>query len=125
MSLDVYLDGETTDVPCTCSMCGNEHSRKETQHFYDSNITHNLNRMAREAGIYEALWRPDECQITKAAQLIEPLRTGLALMESDPPRFKKHDAENGWGTYEQFLPWIREYLSACEQYPDANISVSR
>lgn len=81
--------------------------------------------MAMEAGIYEAVWRPEEIGITKAAQLIEPLRAGIALMKSDRPRFEKKNAENGWGTYEQFLPWLEDYLSACEANPDGDISVSR
>lgn len=92
---------------------------------YDANITHNLGAMAREAGIYEVCWRPDEVGITKAEQLIEPLRNGIALMKADPARFEKHNAENGWGLYEHFLPWLEEYLAACEANPDAEVSVSR
>jgi hypothetical protein len=92
---------------------------------FDANITHNLGEMAEEAGIYQHLWRPDEIGITKASQLIEPLRAGLALMRSDPARFKKHDASNGWGTYTNFVPWIAKYLAACEKYPNAEVSVSR
>lgn len=81
--------------------------------------------MANDAGIYHACWRPEEIGITKAAQLIEPLRAGIALMASDRPRFEKHNAENGWGTYEQFLPWLERYLAACESMPDADVQVSR
>lgn len=39
---------------------------------YEANITHNLNKMAAEAGIYECLWRPDEHGITHARQIIDP-----------------------------------------------------
>lgn len=108
MSLDVYLEGPP--VP---------------QEVYWANITHNLGRMANEAGIYEHLWRPGEIGIEKAAQLIEPLTAGLALMKSDPARFKAFDASNGWGTYEHFLPWIEKYLEACRENPDATVKVSR
>jgi len=45
--------------------------------YYEANVTHNLNKMAMEAGIYEYLWRPDEIGITKAGRLIEPLSKGL------------------------------------------------
>jgi hypothetical protein len=92
---------------------------------YHSNITHNLGEMAEEAGIYEALWRPDEIGITHAAQLIEPLRAGLALLKSEPTRFKKFNASNGWGTYEHFVPFVEKYLEACQDNPDAEVSVSR
>ncbi len=92
---------------------------------FEANITHNLVAMAREAGIYEACWRPEEIGITKAAQLIEPLRNGIAQMKADPERFKKHNPSNGWGSYERFLPWLEQYLAACEANPDATVSVWR
>lgn len=92
---------------------------------YSANITHNLGRMAREAGIYQHLWRPEEIDITTAAQLIEPLAAGLALLKSDPPRFKAFNAANGWGLYEHFVPFVEAYLDACRIYPNAIVSVSR
>lgn len=107
MSLDVYL---TAVRPTTV---------------FEANITHNLNDMADEAGIYKILWRPDENGFTKAGQIIDPLKAGIALMKSDPLRFQKLNAENGWGTYADFLPWLERYLEACEANPDADISVSR
>jgi hypothetical protein len=81
--------------------------------------------MAVEAGIYGVVWRPEENGITTAGQLIEPLRKAIADMKADPERFKKHNASNGWGTYGQFLPWLENYLRACEETPDAAVSVSR
>ena len=38
----------------------------ESEEVYSANITHNLGGMADEAGIYEALWRPEEVGIAKA-----------------------------------------------------------
>lgn len=125
MSLDVSLTGENRTERCCCPRCGNEHEATEREIFFEANITHNLNAMAGEAGIYQHLWRPEEIGITKAKQLIEPLRTGLQLMRSDPTRFLAFNASNGWGTYDQFLPWIQQYLDACEEYPEANVSASR
>jgi len=125
MSLDVSLTGETVDVPCVCSECGHEHTRKHSEEFFSANITHNLGSMADEAGIYRCLWRPDENGITKAGQLVPLLEAGLALMRSDRPRFEKFNAKNGWGLYEHFIPWIEEYVEACKKYPDATVRVSR
>jgi hypothetical protein len=71
------------------------------------------------------LWRPEEMGITHASQLIEPLEIGLALLKSDPPRFEKHNAKNGWGMYEHFVPFVERYLEACRENPDATIRVSR
>lgn len=113
MSLDVYLSINE----CLC--CG------RNDEFYSSNITHNLNKMAMEAGIYDIVWRPEENGITRAKQLIEPLTKAIAEMKADPERFKKFDASNGWGTYEHFIPWLEEYLSACEVEPESLVRVSR
>ena len=114
MSLDVYLRSPK------CPTCG--HSEIE---YFDANITHNLGAMAREAGIYEACWRPEEIGITKAAQLVTPLRTGIEQMKADPARFEKLNPSNGWGSYAGFLPWLEKYLAASEEYPDAEVYVSR
>ncbi len=92
---------------------------------HDRNITHNLNSMAAEAGIYKHLWRPEEIDITRAGELIEPLTDSLKLMKSDPERFKKHNAPNGWGMYEHFVEFVEDYLRSCEKYPDAKIHISR
>jgi hypothetical protein len=125
MSLDVYLQGPPRKVDCWCSCCDNKHEREEREEYYSRNITHNLNTMAGEAGIYEALWRPEEIGITKAAELIEPLRKGLNALQSEPDRFKKHNPENGWGNYDGLVSFVRDYLRACEETPDAEIYVSR
>lgn len=93
---------------------------------FDANITHNLNRMASEAGVYNYVWRPDECQdVALAGDLIAPLRAGIKQMEDDPQRFIALNPENGWGSYRDFLPWLREYLKACVENPKARIRVSR
>jgi hypothetical protein len=107
MSLDVYL------------------TRTQPTLVYDANITHNLGAMAAEADIYRFIWRPEELGITKAHELIEPLREGRSLLLSEPERFKKLDAENGWGVYVQFLSFVGRYLKACIEYPDADVEVSR
>lgn len=110
------------DVDLRCPAC--EHCGREGDNF-SANITHNLNEMADAAGIYGIVWRPDENGITKAKQLVSPLRKAIAEMKADPVRFKKFNSPNGWGLYKHFVPWLEEYLSACERMPKAIISVSR
>jgi hypothetical protein len=122
MSLDVSLYSKTK-VKKTCHHCDSEYEVHEE--LFSSNITHNLGRMAKVAGIYEALWRPEEINITEAKQLLQPLKEGLNLMKADPDRFKAFDSPNGWGTYEHFLPWVQEYFNACVEFPDAEVSASR
>lgn len=97
----------------------------DTATVYEANITHNLNTMADEVGIYEHLWRPDEIGIDKAKQLIAPLREGLARMQADPERCKKFNPANGWGDYEGLLSFVRNYLAACQEHPDATVRVWR
>lgn len=121
MSLDVSLFGAEVEEPC--SQC--QHPRKVKPCVYSANVTHNLNRMAEEAGIYKELWRPDEIGIKKAGELIEPLRKGLALLRGDPQRFIRLNPPNGWGSYAGFVPWVEKYLAACETNPEAEVSVWR
>lgn len=92
---------------------------------YSANMTHNLGRMADAAGIYTCLWRPEECGITKAGQLIPLLTEGLSQMQSRRRYFEQFNSSNGWGLYEHFVPWVSRYLDACKEFPDADVSVSR
>lgn len=124
MSLDVVLISEKKEVEYTCGECGNKYFKTEREILFDTNITHNLRKMADQAGIYEACWRPEEIGATKAKNIIELLFKGLELLKSNPEKFKEYDATNGWGTYEQFVPWVESYLKACKENPDAIIEVS-
>jgi hypothetical protein len=92
---------------------------------YSRNITHNLGKMAAEAGIYECLWRPEEHGITHARQIIEPLAAGVTLLATEKRRFEEFNSPNGWGLWVHFLPWCADYLQACRDYPDALVSVWR
>jgi len=89
---------------------------------FDANITHNLNTMAEKAGIYEALWHKQG--ITKADDYIELLSNALVMMNNNPEYFKKFDASNRWGTYENFIPWLERLLEACKKYPISEVHVS-
>ena len=90
---------------------------------YGTNMTHNVAAMADEAGVYDLLWQAKGSP--KAGDLVAPLNGAIYDMEARPDHYKKFDAENGWGTYEQFLPWLREVRDMCVEYPDAEIEVSR
>lgn len=92
---------------------------------YDANITHNLGRMAEEAGIYRHLWRSEELGITKAGELVEPLRAGVRKMVDAPDHYKMFNPENGWGSYDGFVKWLSELLVACDTWPNATLSISR
>jgi hypothetical protein len=125
MSLDVTLYGEEIEKECVCPRCDNVHIERTREVLFEANITHNLGPMAAEAGIYDALWRPEEVGIHKARQLIKPLTNGLAFMKESPKKCKRHNPSNGWGSYEVFVPWVERYLEACQRFPDAKVSAER
>ena len=107
MSLDVYLEvTESVDK-------------------YWANITHNLAQMALKAGLFEALWRPEDAGWTHAEQLILPLERGLAALRADPEYFQQFNPSNGWSTYEALVRFTANYLAACREYPQATVRVSR
>ena len=110
MSLDFYLQYEAD---------GNEIT------VFDRNITHNLWNMADKAGIYEALWRPEEIKAVYARDVVERLEAGLEDLNKRPKYYEKFNAENGWGLYEHFVPFVGAVLEACKKYPSAKIYVSR
>lgn len=97
----------------------------ETNEVYSRNITHNLGQMAVAAGVYKALWRPDENGIETAAQLIEPLTKGLAKLRANPSKFEKYNPANGWGNYDLLVDFVEDYLNACRRFPHAKVSVWR
>lgn len=118
MSLSVYLRPKK-EIKCDC---GRVHYYVESEELFWKNITHNLSEMAEQAGVYAVVWHPEESGINTANQLIEPLAAGLKRLESDPDGFRKYNPPNGWGRYEVLVDFVKKYLSACREYPDADVS---
>ncbi len=148
MSLDVYLTAESTITQTpgiivrrdgsTVEISREEWDRenpgrepfmasdeREACTVFSANITHNLNMMAEAAGIYRALWRPDEIGVETARELIGPLTAGLTRLLADPAAYEKHNPSNGWGDYGGLCRFVAKYLAACVEFPDAGVSVSR
>lgn len=88
------------------------------------NITHNLNKMAKAAGLYEVLWKPEEIGITTASQMISLLEKGIKELEVNPNKYKALNPHNGFGRYEDFVDFCRSVLDNCHKYPDAVIEAS-
>lgn len=102
------------------------HNEPEKVEWFEANYTHNCNVMAKAAGIYEYVWRPEECNdVQVAGDLIAPLNTGITQMEKNPIKFKALNPTNGWGCYNTFLSWLRAYRNACIRYPKAKICADR
>ena len=85
------------------------------------NITHNLNEMAKAAGLFEILWNPEKIDITVASQMILPLEKGIKELEANPDKYKAYNPPNGWGSYENFVSFCKSVLQKCSEYPDAVI----
>lgn len=81
--------------------------------------------MAYKAGIYYALWRPEEIEKSKAKDIIELLEKGLKDLKTRPEYFEQFNSPNGWGMYEHFVPFVEKYLETCKKYPESDIYVSR
>lgn len=111
MGLTVYLTAHDAD--------GNEFDA------FDAGITHNLGRMASEAGLYEAVWVPENHGYRTARDLIDALDAGLARLEAFPDYFMQFNAPNGWGVYYDLIEFLRKYIAACRKYPSAVITASR
>lgn len=111
MSLDISLLARDLD--------GNEIE------VFNTNITHNLNTMAKAAGLYEPMWRPDESGWSTGAQLIDQLTGGVAELLAHPGKYRRLNPSNGWGTYDGLLATASEFMSACRKYPSARVAASR
>ena len=99
---------------------GNELHRVE---LFDANIIHNLGSMAKAAGLYDALWCPDESG--QAEDILPLLVDGYNELKGDPNKYKSFDASNGWGTYDALLSFVESYMAACDKHPLACIWISK
>ena len=100
---------------------------------FSGNITHNLGKMAGEVKLrngktlYDVLWRPEECSYgyTKAFEILSLLHEGMVELIRFPEKYKAYNPENGWGSYEALVNFVREYHTACLDNPNAELRVSR
>ena len=140
MSLDVILyrnyhvsydDGKTLEP--------------KKEEMYSANITHNLGKMAEEAGLYKALWRPYQLKEgynipegdhdaeykyevenpVRAFEIIPIIEKGLEDMLARPKHYETFNSPNGWGLYKHFVPFIEKYLEALKEYPESFVDCDR
>jgi len=89
------------------------------------NITHNLGKMADRADLYKPLWRPEELDIHYADELEPYLEAGLEKLLEDPEKFESLNPANGWGTYDDLVKFVKAYIQACKENPDAVVYADR
>jgi hypothetical protein len=110
MSLDIWL---TVDVDTG----GTVPHRVE---LYSANITHNVNDMWMEAGVYDALYNSEGDEAGKHLQV---LAKGIKDMSENPEKYEAMDSPNGWGSYKHALPWLQKWYVACYSHPKAIIGI--
>ena len=92
---------------------------------WSANMTHNLNKIAIEAGVYECIWRPEEIGVKYARDNISNLRFALGIFYSKYDELKKLNPENGWGNIDGLIEVTQGFFDACNEYPDAIIECDR
>lgn len=97
----------------------------ETNTVWNYNITHNLNEMADACGVYEFTWDCVDKGHTHARDVIEGVEAGLEKLLAAPSYYKQFNPPNGWGTYDGLVSFLRSFVAACKEYPDAIIRVWR
>ena len=140
MSLDVTLYRNYH-----VSYDGGKTLEEKQEDVYSANITHNLGKMAGEAGLYKALWRPyqlkegynipeddyqaeykfEEENLVRAYEIIPIIEKGLEDMLARPKHYETFNSPNGWGMYEHFIPFIEQYLEALKEYPESFVDCDR
>lgn len=89
---------------------------------WSANITHNVARMARAAGLYDVMWDSND----KKSRDIKPLLIlGIKELKDNPEKYKAMNPSNGWGSYEHLLFCAENFLSQIKKYPASEISSSR
>lgn len=126
MGLAVMLiEKKASKHVCICSDCGTEHTTSYPETLFSKSITHNLTKMAEEAGIYGILWHPETNGIETASDMIPELTEGLRKLIEDPIKFQVFNPENGWGSYNVLVKFVDEYLQACLKHRDAIVVADR
>lgn len=101
----------------------------ETNEFWHGNITHNLTEMADRCWsdtctLDDLLWRdemPDDI-----IEYVINLFDCLVKLEDNPNKYKRYNPENGWGTYEQLVEFVRSFIHALiDMPPGSTIEYSR
>lgn len=105
MSLDLYLREETC-----------KHCEREGDEFGSWNYTYNVGPMWRLVFPGEGLVEIDGMT---GAESLAKLDKAISAMEMDPATFAALNPENGWGSFETFLPWLKQLRSAAAENPTA------
>jgi len=67
----------------------------------------------------------EELGIREAAELERYLEEGVAELERETDKYKEFNPENGWGSYEGLVDFVRSYIAKCREFPRATVKARR
>ena len=99
-------------------------------------ITHNLNNVVSESGLllglpyYEVIWRPDELFGLKNGEVpvgfvLKVLPDLIKNLLKFEDRLTDYLPSNGWGTFEDLIRFLCDYLKECYTNQEAYIFCCR
>lgn len=89
-------------------------------------ITHNLNKMAEKAGLYKVLWHPEEYfnkEEVFVKDILPLLEDGFNKLVANPDYYKKYNADNGWGTYDELVRFLKKYIEYCKMFLEEEVII--
>jgi len=111
----LYFTPDTGGKACECPV-------------FEATLTHNLNKMAARAGLYDALWNPTSIKKrhpARASDIIEPLTIGIRWLKENEDEALKYKPKNGFGTLYGLQAFAEDLLKNCKDYPNAKIYVEK
>lgn len=60
----------------------------------------------------------------RAGDVLDALRVAVTAMETNPDEYRALNPENGWGSYDGALSYLRDLRDACAMHPNAQIYIS-
>lgn len=106
MSYDIWLEIDT--------------GGPEPTQVFDWNFTSNAGKVWRAAGADLA-----EFDGKTAGECAPIVRDALAVLGSDPGRWRALDPPNGWGKYDHLVPALHRLAEGLEAHPATTVRVSR
>ena len=107
-------DDVTVTESVACPACG--HCKGEV---FEFSPTYNLRPMFHAAGFCLR-----DFNGMTGAEVAPVLTVAVASMEADPAKFRALDAPNGWGTYDDIMPYLRRFRDAVSAHPAASVVVT-
>lgn len=108
MSLDLFIS------PDPCKHCGRGEDRLEF------NCTYNLSPM------WYAIFPGDDGMVQidglTGQEAIHKILTAINEMTDREEEMRELEPENGWGSYDEFLSFLRNLAEACIKYPNSKWS---